>query len=282
MTGCAGPVCWPVPATFGSPSRPTSFGATVYSQDDVDRAVSLIMGSGGTVARIGLGDTFAFPDAFFAAAAPLGIRVILISPYATQPVDVNAYAMNCAAIQQRYARYNPIWEIWNEPNLEFYWGANPDVTAYTQLAIATAQALRTAGATDIWSGGTSGIDLSWTRQMIASGAFDVMNGCAVHTYELPCTQYGQYQLLLPLMPAGVQIHTTETCIPSTQDQDSFLQQMWYIHRGLGLPTIVWCELRDGTAGHFGAYTLPYGLVYSDYTPKPVYYVAQALTATGHK
>lgn len=250
---------------------------SVYSEDNIERAVSLILGCGGRIARVSLNDSLDFVDAFFAAAAPAGIRVILISPYATQPVDVNAYAAQCAAIQQRYAQYNPIWELWNEPNLEFYWGANPNATAYTHLAIATATALRAAGAIDVWSGGTSGIDLAWTKTMISMGAFEVMNGCAVHTYEEPCTQYGQYSLLLPLMPSGVEVHTTETCVPSTQDQPSFLQQMWYIHRGLGLPTVVWCELRDGTAGHAGAYTLPYGLVYADYVPKPVYYVAQTLT-----
>jgi len=78
------------------------------------------------------------------------------------------------------------------------------------------------------------------------------------------------------MPSGIQLHTTETCVPSFEDQDSFLRGMWRIHRILSIPTMVWCELRDGTAGTQGLYAYPYGLVKVDYTPKPSYYTAKTL------
>jgi hypothetical protein len=104
-----------------------------------------------------------------------------------------------------------------------------------------------------------------------------MNGCAVHTYYDPCVNLDAYWQLLPMLPQGAAVHTTETCIPSTRDQVGFLQQQWYVHRANGIPTMVWCELRDGTAGPSGAYTLPYGLVYTNYRPKPSYYAAQSLT-----
>ncbi len=280
VAGCSDQVCWSLPATSGSPATPTAFGFEIYEQDDVSRAMSLLTGCGGATIRVGLvRNQFAFSDAVIEAAALAGARAILVTPYATQPVPVAAYAANCASFAQRYGKYNPAWEIWNEPNLAFYWGATPNVMNYTQLAIETARALRGAGAIDVWSGGTSGIDFEWTRTMAQLGAFEYMNGCAVHTYEEPCTQYGQYVELRRLLPENISIHTTETCVPSTQDQDFFLEQMWYLHRGLGLPTLVWCELRDGTAGHSGAYTLPYGLVYVNYVPKPVYWVAERLTAS---
>jgi hypothetical protein len=281
LAGCSDEECYPIPPIAGNPSKPTAFGVTLYPEDDVDRAVSLIQGCGGTIARFGFSGGFEFPDALFEAATPQGIRVILITPYAQQPVDVVAYAANCAAIQTRYAKYNPIWEIWNEPNLERYWGATPNVDDYTQLAIATAKALRGAGAVDVWSGGISGIDYAWIRRMIALGAYDVMNACAVHTYEEVCTQYTSYVDVLGVLPPGVKLYTTETCIPSTEDQVGFLRQMWSIHRGLGVSGMIWCELRDGTAGNHGFYTLPYGLVTVEYVPKASYYAAQALTsATG--
>jgi hypothetical protein len=276
LAGCSDQLCMPVPRTAGVSSKPTAFGITIYSQDNIERATSLALGCGARLLRIGLSSNFEFSDAVFAAAAPLGLRVILISPYASQPIDVAAYAANCVSIQQRYAQYDPIWELWNEPNLSFYWGAPPNVDTYTQLAIATATALRNAGASDVWSGGTSGIDLEWTTRMISLGAFNVMTGCCVHTYLDPCANLGQYMLLLRILPSNIAVHTTETCIPSTQDQPDFLKQQWYVHRGLGLPTMVWCELRDGTAGNFGPYVLPYGLVYANYLPKPSYYVAQSL------
>jgi hypothetical protein len=267
----------PVPRAVGLASKPTSFGFTVYSQDDFTRAASLAVGCGARLLRFGLTGDLQTSDALFDAAAPVGLRVVLISPYATQSVDVAAYAATCVSIQQRYAQYNPVWEIWNEPNLQQYWGAAPDVDAYTQLAIATATALRGAGATEVWSGGTSGIDIAWTKRMISLGAFNAMNGCAAHTYMDPCANLGQYLLLQGMLPPSIPIHTTETCVPSTEDQPDFLRQQWYVHRGLSIPTMVWCELRDGTAGPVGVFQLPYGLVYPNYTPKPAYYVAKSLT-----
>jgi len=280
LTGCGNnsDMCFPVPASTGSSATPTSFGCTIYSQDTIGRAVDLIAGCGGVSVRAGLNGNLDFSDQVCAEAARRGLRVVLISPYASQPVDVAAYAANCAAIHRRYVQYDPIWEIWNEPNLPQYWGAPPDVDAYIRLAIPTAQALRNAGATDVWSGGTSGIDVAWTYPMTVQGAFNVMNGCAVHSYNEPCSAYAEYIKVKALMPPGVLVHTTESCVPSTTDQDSFLRQMWYVHRLLGIPTLIWCELRDGTAGAHGPYTYPYGLVYSDYAPKSSYYTAKSLTA----
>jgi hypothetical protein len=52
--------------------------------------------------------------------------------------------------------------------------------------------------------------------------------------------------------------------------------MWYIHRDLNLPTMIWCELRDGSAGKTGIFAYPYGLVDENYVPKPSYAVAQSL------
>jgi hypothetical protein len=279
--GCSSdnPGCSPVAATVGSASKPTSFGVTVYPQDPASRDLSLLAGCGGKLARTGvIFDSYTYTDSLFAAAAQQGMRVILITPYANQPVDINSYASACTAVQSRYAKYNPIWEIWNEPNLQYYWGAAPSVRNYTAVAIETAKALRAAGANDVWSGGTSGVDVSWTKEMVALGAFDVMNGCAVHVYDPGCVVLGQFNELLTVLPSGIQIHTTETCVPSTQDQVGYIQQMWYVHRSLGLPTMVWCEMRDGNAGYNGAYTLPYGLVTTDYILKPSYTAIEALTA----
>ena len=226
--------------------------------------------------RIGISGDFDFADAVFAATAKRGMRVLLLTDFFKQPVDVAKFASAHAAIQQRYAQFDPAWEIWNEPNLAFYWGAQPNVSDYAPLAIETAKALRAAGAHDVWSGGTSGIDFNWIIALKKFGVFDVMNGCAVHSYEDPCSAYNHYQLLLGIVPAGIPIHTTETCLSSKFDEGGFLREMWYIHRNLGLPTMIWCEFRDGTAGTKGIFAFPYGLVNSSYEPKPAYAVAQSV------
>lgn len=278
LAGCQGTgtdCTIPLPLTKGSATR-TRFGSQIYPADDVERAVSLIAGCGGSWIRIGVNGNFDFADAVFAAASQRGMRVLLLTDFAKQPVDIPAFASAHAAIHRRYAQYNPAWEIWNEPNLAFYWGAQPNVTDYVRVAVEAAKALRAAGASDVWSGGTSGVDFNWILALKKANVFDVMNGCAVHSYEDPCSAFNHYSLLVGMVPQGIPIHTTETCLSSTFDQPNFLRQMWYIHRNLGLPTMIWCELRDGTAGNKSFFAFPYGLVNKNYAPKPSYAVAQSL------
>jgi hypothetical protein len=175
-----------------------------------------------------------------------------------------------------------VWEIWNEPNLAQYWLTDPDVAKYSRLAIAAGKALRAAGARDVWSGGTSGVAVEWNVALRYNGVFEVMNGAAVHSYVPACEAFNDYLYLRARVP-GVQFHTTETCIPSSfkgavYDQSGFLRQMWYIHRNLGIPTMIWCELRDGTAGNNGTFTLPYGLLDPNYVRKESYFTAKTVIA----
>jgi hypothetical protein len=270
----------PVPKFCGTPSTTTRFGSVIYGADDVDEALKLIAGCGGTLIRMGVdGESLDRADVVVPAAAKYGMRVVFISPYSPQPVDGASYGRECAAIHRRYDGYDPIWEIWNEPDLASYWGATPNVYDYAKLALAAGTVLRANGASEVWSGGTSGIHVRWTDALLAQGVYDVLNGCAVHSYVDPSAAFAQYVALRKLLPANIPIHTTETCIPSSQDQSAFLTGMWYIHRNLGLPTLVWCELRDSTAGNNPPYNYPYGLLYSDYRPKPSYDVAKALTSS---
>lgn len=263
----------------GSIRRPTGFGAQVYEGDDVARSVALIAGCGGRYVRVSSQVSTAYLDALVGAAAARGLRVILLSPYAAQPVDVNAYAANAAAMQLRYCAANPIWEIWNEPNLAQYWGAAPNVTDYLRLLSATAGALRAVGASDVWTGGTSGVDLNWIYNLAVGGAFRSANGCAVHSYKTPGFARTEYIQAVSLVPAGVSIHTTEACVATGYgDQVDFFRQMWYLHRELNVPTMIWCELRDGSAGAHGPDSYPYGLVTSTYAIKTVYEAAAASIA----
>lgn len=279
LSACADHVPAVLPAA-GSTSTPTTFGVQIYEQDEIARSLGLISACRGKLIRVGGNLDLAYYDALFPALAASGMRAIVISPYAPQPVDVAAYAQRCAALHVRYAAFDPIWELWNEPDLETYWGAAPDPAAYARLARATAAALRSAGASAIWSGGTSGVDRGWIEQIIGYGVFDVANGCAVHSYKPPGYALTEYEQALTLLPPGIGLHTTETTVGDGSDQSVFVRQMWYLHRQLGLPTMVWAEFRDGTAGTFGSYTEPYGLVTAAYEPKAVYYAAQAVVASG--
>lgn len=280
LAACA-PQVSGIAATKGSPLRPTAFGSQIYPTDDVAQTVALLAACGSKLLRVTANNVApAYFDTLFATAARYGMRVIAISDYASQPVDVAAYAANAVTFHRRYAAYDPIWELWNEPNLEHYWGAPPDRNAYAKLAIATAKALRDAGAREILSGGTSGIDVAWIYDLRAHGVFDVVSGCAVHSYNAPSQALNEYIQAISLLPPGIGLYTTETCVDTTRGQASFLRDMWYVHRQLSLPALVWCEFRDGTAGTAPPYTDPLGLVTYDYRTKDVYGTAQALVAGG--
>ncbi len=276
-----GPVSNGIVVTKGLPQRPTAFGSQLYPSDDVAQTIPLLAACGSKLLRVTANnDAFPYFDALFAAATAHGMRVIVISQYATQPVDLTAYAANAVAFHQRYAAHDPIWELWNEPNLAAYWGAQPDRNAYAKLAIATATALRNAGAREILSGGTSGVDVDWLYDLRKNGVFNVVTGCAVHSYKKAAHALNEYIQALSLMPPGVQIYTTEACVVTSSGQSTFFREMWYLHRYLGLPAMVWCEFRDGTAGPNPPYNDPMGLVAPDYVPKAVYYTAQYLTVNG--
>lgn len=280
LSACA-PVAAGIAATKGSPLRPTAFGCQLYPSDDVEKTVALLAACGTTMLRVNATrDGFDYFDALFAAAARHGMRVIVISEYAAQPVDVPAYQADAVRFHRRYASYDPIWELWNEPNLAAYWGAPPSLDAYAKLAVATASALRGAGAREILSGGTSGIDVNWIYGLRVRGVFDAVTGCAVHSYKKPAKALNEYIQALSVLPRDVPLYTTEACVVTSSGQSSFFEDMWYLHRYLGLPALVWCEFRDGTAGPRPPYDDPMGLVATDYTPKVVYYRAQYLVSNG--
>ncbi|MDB5092174.1 MAG: hypothetical protein JWO85_275 [Candidatus Eremiobacteraeota bacterium] len=267
-------------STKGEPQRPTAFGCQLYPSDDIGVTLPLLAALGNKLLRITASNAdFPYFDAVFAAAAAHGMRVIVISQYAAQPVDLAAYAADAVTFHKRYAAYNPIWELWNEPNLLAYWGAPPDRIAYAKLAIATATALRNAGAREILSGGTSGVDVNWLYDLRVNGVFDVVTGCAVHSYRNPTKALNDYLQAVSLMPPGILIYTTEACVVTSSGETGFFRDMWNIHRYLGLPAMIWCEFRDGTAGPNPPYNDPMGLVTADYGLKPVYYTAQAVITT---
>jgi hypothetical protein len=264
----------------GSAKSTTRFGSQIYPSDDVTRAVGLLAALGAKYVRIGVQVPQAFLDSLVGAATASGLRVILVSAYAAQPVDVTAYAAAAVQLQRRYASANPVWEIWNEPNLAQYWNGPPDVTAYVPVFTATATALRAAGASDVWTGGISGVDVNWIYNLVRLGAFRLATGCAVHSYEPPGYARTEYVQAASLLPAGVGLHTTETCIASSVgDQSTFLDQMWYLHRELNLPTMIWCEFRDGGAGDVAPYNEPYGLVGENYEIKSAYSAAKVAIAS---
>ena len=59
------------------------------------------------------------------------------------PESIAAYARWAAASAKHFHGRHVLWEIWNEPNGDF-WSPKPDAEQYTALALAAAKAIREA------------------------------------------------------------------------------------------------------------------------------------------
>ena len=92
---------------------------------------------------------WAGPDRVVREARAAGLRVMGILAYqpswartGASTINVGGFADFAGLAARRYAGAVSAWEIWNEPNLEMFWGGTPDPVAYARLVEATAPQIR--------------------------------------------------------------------------------------------------------------------------------------------
>jgi hypothetical protein len=101
------------------------------------------------------------------------------------PAGRAAYANFCTAVVSRYKDDVDVWEIWNEPNLEQFWGTTPNAADYAALVAAAAPAIRAADPDCIIVGGvTSGIDQTFLNTCFDNGMLQHVNVVSVHPYRI--------------------------------------------------------------------------------------------------
>lgn len=107
-------------------------------------------------------------------------------------LDMDGFAAFCGAAAARYASYDPVWEIWNEPNIEAFWRPHPNPGQYTTLLKKSYTAIKAADptATVISAGLTLGWDnadtdnpVSFLSNMYANGAKGFFDGVGWHPYQ---------------------------------------------------------------------------------------------------
>jgi polysaccharide biosynthesis protein PslG len=119
------------------------------------------------------------------------------SPAQTPPTNPADYARFARAAAQRYApRGLHDWEIWNEPNLAFFWQPRPDPAAYTRLLIAAYDAIKSVdpGATVMTGGlspapdaadGSAVAPVTFLRGIYAAGGGGHFDAVAHHPSNYP-------------------------------------------------------------------------------------------------
>ena len=211
------------------------------------------------------------------------------------PADPADYGDFVAAALERYPDIEA-WEVWNEPNLRFFWRSGPDVAGFVGLLRAADEARRRVGSqAKLVSGGLSatGEDpFRWFDDMARLGAFGHVDGFGLHPYSrtYPPDHRKAFFLRVPefrrrLVKLGrpdVGIWLTEYGTPNTTAPTEYgppisaEQQAENLGRAYTLASLwpwvqnlSWYELQEGCA-HAEDADCRFGLFDLTFTPKPAF------------
>ena len=247
---------------------------------------------------------FSHYDRLVADMEARGIRILFIIDYGNPLYDDGlapcsdesraAYARFCSALAAHFAGKPIIWELWNEPNLDF-WKPEPNVADYLAWCKAVVPALRRAdpGACIIGPA-TSGFPWEFLETCFEAGYLDLVDGVSVHPYrgsfEGPETARQDYDRLAAMIdryktaqtpPRDIPILSgewgyTTTNIPRDL-QGVFLPRQWLTNLAHGIPISIWYDWHDdGQDPDEREHN--FGTVTWDYQPKPAYTAMKTLIA----
>lgn len=228
------------------------------------------------------------------------IRLLFIIDYGNQFYDEGlapfsdearfAYVEFCAAIAERYADKNIIWELWNEPNLDHFWKPKTDVNNYMKWCKAVVPAIRKNDKDGcIIAPATSGFDIPFMETCFKQGLLDLIDGVSVHPYRnanlAPETTANEYNILTNLIeqykPKGKRIPVISgewgysTSLLSRELQGKYIARQWLSNMANNISISIWYDWHDdgkdpqNTEHNFGTVTW-------DYKPKSAYIALKTL------
>jgi arabinogalactan endo-1,4-beta-galactosidase len=103
---------------------------------------------------------------------------------AVPPTDPAAYAHAAQGIAEHFRGRVSAWEVWNEPNLDYFWGGSPAQYGATLRAAYPAFKAGDPDAQVVFGAPTNN-DLTWIKAAYAGGARDSYDVMATHPYQGP-------------------------------------------------------------------------------------------------
>lgn len=101
------------------------------------------------------------------------------------PDQIAAYSKWAAAAAKAFAAYDPIWEVWNEPDHPRFWPPKPDAAAYGRMALAACQAIHSAGRAEVYGPAASKwVDGPFLTALAGSKAITCFDRISVHPYQM--------------------------------------------------------------------------------------------------
>jgi hypothetical protein len=209
------------------------------------------------------------------------------------PESIAAFARWAAASAKHFQERHVLWEIWNEPNGNF-WSPKPDAQQYTALALAACKAIREAEPrTTIIGPASSGFPWEFLETFLRSGVLEYLDAVSVHPYRDPHnppeTAAGDYQKLrtmieryaspskakIPILSGEWGYSTYKNGVtPETQAAFAARQQLSNLLNGV--PLSIWYDWKnDGPDPNENEHN--FGTVLPDLKPKPAYVAIQTLT-----
>lgn len=210
------------------------------------------------------------------------------------PESIAAFARWAAAAAVHFKNDRVIWEIFNEPNGNF-WKPGPDAREYSALAVATARAIRQAQPrATIVGPALAGMDWHFLDVFLASGILQDIDAVSVHPYRRPdqppetaAADYAKIRARIdaaapPAKRGRIPILSGEWGYSSsrggvsleTQAQFAVRQQLFNFSQGI--PISIWYDWKnDGHDPDDGEQN--FGTVTEDLQPKPAYLALQQMT-----
>jgi polysaccharide biosynthesis protein PslG len=208
------------------------------------------------------------------------------------PESIEAFARWAAAAAVHFKKSNIIWEIWNEPNINF-WRPAPNVEQYNKLAAATCNAIRKLVPEAIIIGpATSQLPVPFIESFLASGIIEYIDAVSVHPYrrynlspETAVEDYNKIRDLIekytpqgkPKIPiiSGEWGYSSSVKGVSVETQAAYIVRMQLSNMLYGIPFSIWYDWKnDGPDPEEHEHN--FGTVTNDLEPKPAYTAIKTL------
>jgi polysaccharide biosynthesis protein PslG len=208
------------------------------------------------------------------------------------PESIEAFAKWAAAAAVHFRGKDIIWEIWNEPNINF-WRPAPDVAQYNKLATATCKAIRKVVPDAIIIGpATSELPVPFIESFLASGIIEYIDAVSVHPYrryslspESAVEDYKKIRELIdrytpegkPKIPiiSGEWGYSSSKKGVAVETQAAYIVRMQLSNLVYGIPFSIWYDWKnDGPDPE--EHEENFGTVTNDLKPKPAYTAIKTL------
>ncbi|MBN2456254.1 MAG: cellulase family glycosylhydrolase [Sedimentisphaerales bacterium] len=237
-----------------------------------------------------------------------GIRIIYILDYSNKLYESErsvrtlngrkAYAAFAKAAVSRYKGKPILWEIWNEPNVDFFWKPQPNAAEYCRLVeIAAASIKQVDPSAIVVAPAVSGIKLQWLEECFKKGLLKWIDALTVHPYrsqnkppESVIDEYSKLRQLIrkytpngkdiPVLSGewGYSLVNRDGTRFSEKRQAQYVVRMFLVNLYQQVPVSIWYDWRDdGTDANEREYN--FGITRHNLEPKMAYIAVKTLTNT---